>query len=481
VVGVALRWVSVSDLWLDEALSVNIASLPLGRLQDALMRDGAPPLYYALLHFWIDLFGSSTFAVRSLSALISTATLALMWFVAVRERGRELALPALLLLASSPFAIRYASEARMYSLLAFLALLGYVAVRQGLERPSITAAAGVALVTGALVLTHYWSFYLVVFASLALAVDAVRRRSRPHALALAAIASGLLLFLPWLPTFLFQIAHTGTPWSGAPTFNVLVTMFDSWAGGASGISPYLSLLLMILVALGVAASRGIRGRVEVPARPAPPASRFALLTFVPTTIAIVAGLALGSGFSERYTSLVLPFGMLLAACGVERLPTRRIRAAALALTVALGLVGGGVVAGKERTQAGEVAAALTAHGATGDVVVYCPDQLGPAVTRLLPPRFEEATFPSGASPRFVDWVDYEARNEAANAVAFARTTSERAAGRTVWLVASSGYRTFGFRCERLADELGRLRVRETLVWAETRFAERASLIRYAAR
>ena len=37
--GIALRAWTTSDLWLDEALSANIASLPLGDLFDALRRD----------------------------------------------------------------------------------------------------------------------------------------------------------------------------------------------------------------------------------------------------------------------------------------------------------------------------------------------------------------------------------------------------------------------------------------------------------
>ena len=53
VVAVVLRFVTTSDLWLDEALTVNIAKLPLGDLRAALLRDGAPPLYYVLLHGWM--------------------------------------------------------------------------------------------------------------------------------------------------------------------------------------------------------------------------------------------------------------------------------------------------------------------------------------------------------------------------------------------------------------------------------------------
>ena len=68
--GVVLRFAAGSDLWLDEALTVNIAKLPLDRLRPALLHDGAPPLYYVVLHFWIRVFGSSTAAVRALSGTL---------------------------------------------------------------------------------------------------------------------------------------------------------------------------------------------------------------------------------------------------------------------------------------------------------------------------------------------------------------------------------------------------------------------------
>ena len=35
----------------------------------ALREDGSPPLYYMLLHFWLDLAGSSEQGVRALSLL----------------------------------------------------------------------------------------------------------------------------------------------------------------------------------------------------------------------------------------------------------------------------------------------------------------------------------------------------------------------------------------------------------------------------
>jgi hypothetical protein len=65
-VGVVLRFWTHSDMWLDEALTVNISRLPLSQLHEALMKDGAPPLYYFLLHFWMKVFGSSNLGARSL-------------------------------------------------------------------------------------------------------------------------------------------------------------------------------------------------------------------------------------------------------------------------------------------------------------------------------------------------------------------------------------------------------------------------------
>ncbi|HEX7096502.1 MAG TPA: glycosyltransferase family 39 protein, partial [Acidimicrobiales bacterium] len=104
-IGVALFGVSRGELWLDEAQSVAIARLPIEDLFDALREDGAPPLYYLVLHGWIRLFGEGTFAVRSLSGVFAVAAVPTMWFLARRIGGRSVAWSATVLLATSPFLI----------------------------------------------------------------------------------------------------------------------------------------------------------------------------------------------------------------------------------------------------------------------------------------------------------------------------------------------------------------------------------------
>jgi hypothetical protein len=108
----------------------------------------------------------------------------------------------------------------------------------------------------------------------------------------------------------------------------------------------------------------------------------------------------------------------------------------------------------QRTQAGELAAVLNTEGRPGDVVAFCPDQLGPDTARLLRDGFVAVTFPDGDPPDRVDWVDYSERNRSADPVAFADGLIDRAGpGQTVWLVWNGQYRHLEGQCEAVATEL----------------------------
>ena len=133
--GLLLRFWTRSGLWLDEALTVDIARLPLHEIPNALKHDGAPPLYYYLLHFWIVLFGQSNDAVRSLSGVIAVLTLPVAWLCGRRFGGRAVAWTMLVLLASAPFAVYYATESRMYALVILLTGCGFLALQRAVAAP----------------------------------------------------------------------------------------------------------------------------------------------------------------------------------------------------------------------------------------------------------------------------------------------------------------------------------------------------------
>ncbi len=460
--GLILRLYTRSELWLDEALTVHIAEVPLSQLTEALRRDGAPPLYYLLLHGWMTVFGDGNQAVRLLSAVFSAATLPLAFRAGRRLGGPVVAVAALVLLATSPFAIRYATETRMYSLVALLVTAGYLALVRALERPTPLRLAALGAASGGLLLTHYWSFYLVATTGVALMLLAWRRPARraEAVRVIGAIGVGsVVLFGPWVPHFLYQAAHTGTPWGIAPgPIEVAFTTLVDLGGGPYPEGQALAGLLAALALLALL-GRAVDGhRIELDLRTRPGVRAEALVGAVTLVVAVGAGVLTASAFATRYTSVVFPLIVLTAAYGLRSLADRRIVAAVLVVATLAGLVGGVRNVVLRRTSADTVAALIASNGGrAGDLVVYCPDQLGPDVTRVLAEGYEESTFPDGADPRIVDWVDYGDRMRAADPLAFAADVLDRSAGRAIWYVWMPGYRTLGKHCQRINDAFGNAR------------------------
>jgi uncharacterized membrane protein len=479
VAGIVLRFLTSSHLWLDEALTVNIARLPLSKIPHALRHDGSPPLYYVLLHWWIAVFGSGDVAARALSAAFAIATLPLIWVAGLRIGGRRMAVAALVLLAASPFATRFGTEARMYSLLGFLALAGYLFLQRLLERPSWGPAVGVAVMSGLLALTHYWAFYLLATVAVMLGVRAWRLRDRKALIPVAAMAAGGLLFVPWLPDFAYQLKHTGTPWADLPTFNAVIDTVRSWAGGGTDAGQLLNLVFIALATLAVFGLAVDRTHVDLDLRTRPGVRGLVLACVGTLLVALVAAEAVRSAYVVRYTSVAFPLFILIVAFGTLVFVDNRIRIGVLALAVALGLLAAIPNVGNHRTEAGRVATALNRAAAPGDVVAYCPDQLGPSVSRLVSARVDQLTFPNAAPPEFVDWVDYATRNRAASTAPFAQMLDQRAGSHRLWLVWSPNYKTFGSKCSTLVDRLKLLRPQmKRVVKVSTKYEEHMGLISY---
>lgn len=488
--GVVLRFVATSPLWLDEAISVDIARLPLGDLVEALRHDGHPPLYYILLHGWTALFGTSDVAVRSLTGLVSVATLPLAWAAGRRVGGRRAAVIALVVVATSPFAIRYATEARMYALLSFLAIAGYLAVQRALETPTRGRLIVVATIVAAALYTHYWALWLVAAAVLLLAASVLRgpRRRRTRLRVMASLVIGGLAFLPWLPVLAYQSRHTGTPWARSvePFDAGFDTLLDfgggKWAGGR-----VLGPILAGLVGLALLARPLDRWRLELDLRTVPGARVLVAIAGMTMGIGLLVAVAASSGFQPRYAAGAFPFVALAVAVGVLRLPNPKLQWAVVALVAATGLAGAARQGVSLRTQGGEIAAVLEADAAPGDLVVYCPDQLRPAVQRLVErtsgPGPDGISFPAGGPTGRVDWVDYADRVDAETPAVFTdRVLAEAGGDGTIWLVEAESYRTFGDGCEQIRANLDAARGPDQIVLDENDDAyERATLHRFGAR
>ncbi len=469
--GVVVRFWSKSALWLDEALTVDIARLPLHELPAALKRDGAPPAFYVLLHFWMRLFGDSDMATRALSGLLSTATLPVAWLAARRIGGKVAALTTLVLLASAPFAVYYATEARMYALVMLLTACGLLALERALERPRPGNLVAITVVTAALLYSQYWALYLVAVVGVwlvVLAAQAVRRqggptwRATPQFPVLGAMAAGCLLFVPWVPTFISQSEHTGTPWAKPPNFSAVINAVTGYTDNQASLYNVVTnqgrLLALIYFGMAALALFGVARTshsIDLDLHTVPRARSLTIVAVATLFAAIAGGLLSSSAFSARYASIVFfPF-LLVVALGTTTLLSPKVRLTVLALAVAAGVVSCLQNVNTQRTQATQVAAVLNAQAHPGDVIAFCPDQLGPSVFRLTAhsARFDMVTFPRGTGPQFVDWVDYLSAVNAGNPTAFASSLLQRAGRHDVWLVWQVGYQGFSAKCSQVAADL----------------------------
>lgn len=494
--GVALRFTTRSDLWSDEVLSLNIARLPLDELPAALRRDGAPPLYYLLLGGWLRLVGDGAAAVRALSGVIGALTLVPLWYAGRRLDARRVrlgaqgpgerpvALAALALGASSPFAIRYATEARMYALVIALVAVGYLAVVRAWEEPRPGRLGAVAVVAAALAYTHYWAFALggvvsAVLAWLALRAPAAADRRRARRV-LAAVGGGVALFLPWVPTLWFQLRHTGTPWADPPGLLAgLGEAFKSFGGDVSVVG--WAFLLMVLLGLF---ARGVDERhVELDLWTRPGVRLEVGIALATLAVGFVLAHLSGTTFEGRYASVLFPPYLLGAAFATTVFVARPVRYGVLALVVLGGFWGGASNAMGNRTQAAEVVDAIVAGGRSGDVVVYCPDAIGVDVSEQLaerfPGRLREMGLPGPGRPVRIDWRDYDDRFRRIEGDRVAARIDRLAPDRQVWFVWTPGPARHAGRCDRVMDALGAGRPRpQRPVEPDPAYFEHHGLVRF---
>jgi hypothetical protein len=462
--GLVLRFWTRSGLWLDEALTVNVARLPLHAIPNALKHDGAPPLYYYLLHFWMRLFGQSNVATRALSGVFGVLTLPVAWLAGRRFGGRAVAWTVVVLLASAPFAVYYATESRMYALVILLTGCGFLALQRAVTNPRPGYLVAVGVVTAALLYAQYWSLYLVALVGIWLVVSIIRNREGTGPWpALLAVAVGCLAFVPWVPTFLYQAKHTGTPWAAPPNFAAVINAVTGFTDNQASFSAagtnqgrLLAIIYFAMLALalfGVGKSERI---VELDLHTRPRARGTSFVVGGTLFAAIAGGILTQSAFSSRYAAVVFLPLLLLIALGTTTLLNPRVRVALVAVAVAAGMVASAQNVVTQRTQGPPVAAVIDAQAKPGDIVAFCPDQLGPSVYRVMvqPSQFHMLTFPRGTGPAIVDWVDYEKAVHAGDPTAFAqKLIKDAGTSHRIWLVWQAQYQTYGIKCEELATLL----------------------------
>ncbi len=325
-IGTSLRilYLGAPSFWVDEALSVDFARLSWPQFAHLMQTRELNMLpYYLLLRGWIHL-GTGEWIVRSLSAICSIATLPLLYRLGVRLFGIRVGQFGATLLALHPYHIRFAQEARGYSLMILLVTASTLLLVRATESSSRRPVGVWAAYVATSVLAAYTHFYagfaiLAQWASLAIA----RPRGVPwRALVLSAAAIGILL----VPLAAFVLLGHADPagWIAQPNSRSVGHLVYSLLGGEkrAGARPLAyAAYAVALVASGAAARAAWRGR-----RHDPSAWHYALVIAGATLpiIHVLAASIVKPIFVDKYLIECLPFTVLLLAVGLDRLRPRAL-------------------------------------------------------------------------------------------------------------------------------------------------------------
>ena len=115
-----------ANLWWDEALAIWAVRKGLLGVTAWTAGDVHPPLYFWGLWAWVQLFGESPFAMRSLSAVIGTLTVWAAHGLGRQMGGHRVGLLAGALTAVAPFAVWWSQEMRMYALAGLLCTISWL-------------------------------------------------------------------------------------------------------------------------------------------------------------------------------------------------------------------------------------------------------------------------------------------------------------------------------------------------------------------
>ena len=217
VVAAALRFVGLThqSLWFDEAQAVHEMRLSFGAMLHAWSaNEPNPPLYFVVAWVWTHVFGTGAAGLRSLSALVGTATVPLVYFAARELVSRRASLVAAALVALCPFMIWYSQEAREYGLLAALSAASLLFFARAWRAPGSRRDLVWWTVLSALaLLTQYFALFLVGAEALLLLY---RRRDAGVLVALVALAIVEATLIPHL------ISHQAHPAGWIDNFRLSV-------------------------------------------------------------------------------------------------------------------------------------------------------------------------------------------------------------------------------------------------------------------
>jgi mannosyltransferase len=382
------------QFWSDEAVAVGVASHPLTAIPGILRQQGSAPLYYLILHIWINLFGSSETTTHALSLVFGLLSIPIAMWAGWSLAGRRGGIYAAVLFTFCAFLTEYAQETQAYELLALLGLIAAASYLHALIYRRRVYLIPLAITLALMLYTSFWAIFFWAGAAIALIPIWVAADDRRGVLSDAAIAFGvgLLLFVPWIPNLVYQMGHTTSPWGFADFMGA--TFPSNLLGGDR-----------VVVALAISGAVGALPLLTADMRRTREATTVWALIALPFAAVLVARLAslIAVTWVTRYFApLVAPL-LLLAAFTSARAGIMGL--IALVLSVAF-VVNVASFVPKYKSDVRDVAGEIAPYMRPGDVVLTGEPEQTPLAWYYLPAGLRYATLTGPVKdPSYMNWVN----------------------------------------------------------------------------
>src|SRR5579872_1642295 len=191
-----------ASLGASEAYSAWAAAMPspMSIIHIAVPLDpGKQVFYYILLHYFTGVFGVSETTLRMLSPIFAVATLPILFILARTMFDDSIAASAVVLWAFNPVILLLARRARMYPMLAAIALTHFMLLWLVRRKPNWPRTIVCGFFGALAIYTHLAALFLIGAEGAMLLRDYLNRRRNP--MPWIALAIALTLFLPYFPIF----------------------------------------------------------------------------------------------------------------------------------------------------------------------------------------------------------------------------------------------------------------------------------------
>lgn len=331
LMGLSLRLYNINtkSYWLDEETSIIFANKELNELIKNAETETHPPFYYLILKFWINLFGESETATRSLSVLFGVISIFMMYKISCLLFSKKVGLISSLILSISAFHIKYSQETRMYSLMVMLAITSMYFFIKTTQEKTFKTATYYIISSIFLLYSHMYGLFIIIAQNIYVLTMLLssKLQGKIKLKKWIIIQSVIIIFfIPWIIILFKQLTRTATGefgniiWLTKPTITSLFMTLLNYTYYNS-----ITIILLFILAL-ISVRSGIKDNYLL-------ILWFLTPILLPFLISFITPI-----YHAKYTIAASVAFYLLASNGISKIKNKKVSITVISSIIILSLI-----------------------------------------------------------------------------------------------------------------------------------------------